>query len=87
MVFSEFAEEKLPVGADHDTDCCPCANPVNEIVAPGQAVIGVVPASTEKTGTGATHPLFTYEADPEGAKFTVEPLLSGAAFGSGKAGP
>ena len=38
-----------------------------------QAVIGVVPASTEKTGTGATHPLFTNDGVPEGVKFMVEP--------------
>ena len=51
--------EKLPLEADHKTDCCPWAVPLSETVVPGQAVIGVVPASTEKTGTGATQPLFT----------------------------
>ncbi len=62
IVYVEFTDvgfENVPLGADHATDCCPCAVPISEIVEPEQAVIGVVPASTEKTGTGATQPLFT----------------------------
>lgn len=51
-MFKVLAEEKLPLGADQVVDCCPTAEPDNEIVAPGQAVIGEVPALTVNIPTG-----------------------------------
>ena len=51
--------EKLPEGALQAILVCPCAFPVKFILCPAHAVIGVVPASTVKGGTGAIQPLFT----------------------------
>mgnify|MGYP003612929594 CR=1 FL=1 len=48
VVASEFGFEKVPLGADHATDCCPCAVPVKETEFPAQTVPVSVPASTVK---------------------------------------
>ncbi|MCY1242868.1 hypothetical protein D9M72_558600 [compost metagenome] len=68
-----FGVEKVPLGADHLTDWCPCAIPFKEIVVPAQAVRVAGPALTVKGWTGAEQPLLMYVGVPAGLYCTIAP--------------